>query len=195
VLKNLSCTFLPSFDLCWLALGSAAVFLANASAHYHYPDVPRPPYGCIVYGSTFERRRGRTQLLLSPQREKQRLLINQNTNRCVSMVRSGAGWCRSGGDLHLPAGHGLDCRSARLRLQMAKNMRTTQHNWPGKRRKMFWVEKNRGEWGNECVSCVSNASTIFPAAAATSWLHHPPGSPPPQPPLPLVQVPSCDPKL
>jgi len=35
--------------------------------------------------------------------------------------------------LHLPAGHGLDCRSARLRLQMAKNMRTTQHNWPGKK--------------------------------------------------------------
>jgi len=116
--------------------------------------------------------------------------------------QGGAGWCGVGqggaevGEIYIyPLAMDL---TADLRGCVCKWPKTCeQHNTTGqgKRRKMFWVEKNRGEWGNECVSCVSNASTIFPAAAATSWLHHPPGSPPPQPPLPLVQVPSCDPKL
>lgn len=83
---------------------------------------------------------------------------------------------RVGGDLHLTAGHGLDCEISRLCF-VCKWPKTCEHNTTTgreKRRNMVKEKKSKQQktlasWGNECVSCVSNASLlIFPAAAAAA---------------------------
>jgi len=48
----------------------------------------------------------------------------------------GAGSFMVGGDLNLPAGHGLDCEDVSANGQKHAN-NTAQLPWPGKRRKMF----------------------------------------------------------
>lgn len=108
----------------------------------------------------------------------------------------GAGRCMVGGDLNLPAGHGLDCEDVSANGQKHAN-NTAQLPWPGKRRKMFLKKLATGKWGNECVSCVLNASLIFCSRSCNKLgsPHHPPGSPLPLCPSAPAPIPSSDSKL
>lgn len=100
----------------------------------------------------------------------------------------GAGRCMVGGDLNLPAGHGLDCEDVSANGQKHAN-NTAQLPWPGKRRKMFLKKLATGKWGNECVSCVLNASLIFLPQLQQTWLAAPPAWIS-SPPLPICPCPN-----